>query len=52
MAEAAIKEDTVMVFDKNPFYIVNGEMRWELVYYVPQRLLTFLRIVKYYRRSL
>lgn len=27
MAEAAIKEDTVMVFDKNPFYIVNGEMR-------------------------
>ncbi|WKY02173.1 hypothetical protein Q1695_015858 [Nippostrongylus brasiliensis] len=27
MAEASIREDTVMVFDKSPFYIQNGELR-------------------------
>ncbi|KAJ1360958.1 chromatin-remodeling ATPase isw1 [Parelaphostrongylus tenuis] len=27
MAEAARKEDDIMVFDKNPFYIQNGELR-------------------------
>ncbi|KAK6010423.1 SNF2 family protein, partial [Ostertagia ostertagi] len=27
MAEAAVREDTIMVFDKNPFYILNGEIK-------------------------